>query len=93
MSTAACAARVADGGSDGLRSDLYGLLASPLAQPSSADRINQLGTLTAAGEMPAVLAQALKGLKAAAVGTDTGAVGQEYADLFIGLAERRLVVP
>jgi TorA maturation chaperone TorD len=91
VNTAFPEAPIAEAGQEALRSDLYALLASLLAQAPSAGRMRQLATLTVVSDIPARVAAPLEGLKAAAAAAEPEAVRREYADLFIGLGRGELV--
>ena len=69
------------------RAQCYGLLASLLARPPSAEDLKRLSTLEGDGSPFGV---SLNGIAAAASGADAEAVDAEYQTLFIGLVRGEL---
>lgn len=74
-----------------LRSDVYALLASLMAEPPSEKRLRQLAKLSVEAGIPAPLEGALIDLGAAARETAAAAAALEYAGLFVGLGRGELV--
>jgi TorA maturation chaperone TorD len=74
-----------------IRLDVYAQLASLLARPPAAGRLELLPNLELAPDIPPDLGRAWSELKAAAERTGTDAAAQEYHTLFVGIGGGEVV--